>query len=191
MIPSCDAAKAINSWRGSAVVISTTAALREWRSVSCRRDLDLDLSDCTDKAISVGLGIALARPDRKVMVLDSDTMLRRNLGSLITVGNAAPKNLVHFLVEDGSYNSTEGMPNPGQDRVNYMALAQGGGYPRTYQFDNLEEFVISVQDVLEGDGPTFVSLRVIDGGGMSDYPSRPMADSLRVVKVALAREASA
>ncbi len=188
MIPSLEAIKAINSRRSNAVVVSATAALKEWGSVSHRRELDMDLSDCMDKAPSVGLGIALGRPDRKVLVLDCDSTLRTNLGSLITVGTAAPRNLVHVLFEDSAHISTGGLPIPGMDKINFKALAEDGGYLRTYQFDNLEDLVISLQEVLEGDGPTFVSLKVVHDRDMPGYPARSMEESLKSVKEALEQD---
>ena len=188
MIPSLEAIKAINNRRRDAVVVSATAALREWGSVSHRRELDMDLSDCMDKAPSVGLGIALGRPDRKVLVLDCDSTLRTNLGSLITVGTAAPRNLVHILFEDSAHISTDGLPIPGLDRINFRALAEDGGYLKTYQFDNLEDLVISLQEVLEGDGPTFVSLKVVHDRDMPGYPTRSMEESLKSVKDALEQD---
>ena len=188
MIPSLEAIKAINSRRKNAVVVSTTVSLREWGSVSHRRELDIDLLDCMDKAPSVGLGIALSRPDRKVLVLDCDSTLRTNLGSLVTVGTVAPRNLVHVLFEDNTHISTDGLPIPGLDKINFKALAEGGGYLKTYQFDNLEDLVISLPEVLEGDGPTFVSLKVVHGGDMPDYPTRSMKESLKSVKEALEQD---
>ena len=188
MIPSLEAIKAINNRRRDAVVVSATAALREWGSVSHRRELDMDLSDCMDKAPSVGLGIALGRPDRKVLVLDCDSTIRTNLGSLITVGTAAPRNLVHILFEDSAHISTDGLPIPGLDRINFRALAEDGGYLKTYQFDNLEDLVISLQEVLEGDGPTFVSLKVVHDRDMPGYPTRSMEESLKSVKDALEQD---
>lgn len=187
MIPSLEAIKVINARRRDALVVSATSSLREWSSVSGRRDLDVDLSDCMDKASSVALGIALARPDRKVMVLDCDSVLRANLGSLITVGRAAPRNVVHFLFEDASHLSTDGQPIPGMDHIDFVGLARGGGYPRAYSFDSFEDLVIGIDEVLEGDGPTFVFLRVVHDVDLPDYPGRSLGKSLRDVKAALGR----
>ena len=68
MIPATEAARIINRHRDQAVVVSTSKALREWSQVSERRDLDVDLLDCLDKAADVALGISLARPELKVLV---------------------------------------------------------------------------------------------------------------------------
>ena len=185
MIPSLEAIKAINTRRGDAVVVSASGALMEWSSVSGRRELDLDLSDCMHNAPSVGLGIALAQPSRKTLVLDCEILLRTNLGGLVTVGAAAPENLVHFLFEDGDHVSAEGHPLQALDRVDFQAFAEAVGYISTYQFDNLEDLDIGLQEVLEAAGPTFVSLKVVHDQDMHYYPARPMAESFRAVKDAL------
>ena len=188
MIPSLEAMKAIDRWRSDEVMVSATTALREWSSVSRRRDLDLDLSDCMDKAASLGLGVALAQP-RKVVVLDCDSVLRSNLAALVTVGNAGPRNLVHVLLEDASHLSTDGMPIPGLDGVDFVAHARESGYPRTYRFDDLEEFVVSLEEVMAGPGPTFVSLKVVHDREVPEYPPGTLGDSVRTVRATLEREA--
>jgi len=185
VIPSQQGMQLINECRGEALVVSATTALREWGSISERRDLDLDLSDCMDKAPGVGLGLAIAQPERKVLVLDHGSVLRTNLGSLVTIGNAAPSNLVHFVMEDQDHPSTDGLPIPGMDNINFRALAEDGGYARIYQFDNLEDLMFSMEEVIEGPGPTFVSLKVYHDRDIPAYPTRSMADSLKTVRESL------
>ena len=167
------------------MVVAGATPLRVWTPSSHRRELDVDLSDCTDKAASLGLGIALARPRRKVLVLDSETGLRANLGSLISVGGAAPRNLVHFLFEDIGHLATGGGPIAGLDRVNFLDLAQGCGYRRSCAFDNLEEFDLSIGEILQEPGPTFVALKVLYSPPLPSYPSRSMEESMSAVRQAL------
>lgn len=127
MIPSKEVARAINYHRQDALVVSTSAALREWHGVSERRELDVDLTDCMDRAPAVGLGLSLAQPNRRVLVLDCDATLRTDLASLATIGEAAPTNLVHFVLEDADHTSTDGMPITGVDRVDYQGMASSAG----------------------------------------------------------------
>ena len=187
MIPALEAMRTISDRRGDAIVVSAGGALREWAYVSSRRDLDLDLWDCADKCSSVGLGVALAQPHRAVLVLDCDGALPLNLGSLITVGGAAPKNLVHFLLEDGSSVPAHRRPLSGAGRVNFKAFAEEAGYPRAYRFDDLETLILGLEEVLQEDGPTFVSLRVVHGVGITGYPARTMGESFEAVARALSR----
>ncbi len=191
MISSLEALKAINARRDDAIVVAVTETLRMWSSISHHRDLDLDISDCIDRASAVGLGVSLAQPDRRVMILDCDSALRTSPGSLVTIANATPKNLIHFLFEDGSHRSTDGESIPGLGRIDFRNLAESAGYRRTYQFDNLEELVLSVEDVINQTGPTFVSLKVAFNGDMPDYPHRTMGESLMAVKQTLEQETMA
>ncbi|MQG83856.1 MAG: thiamine pyrophosphate-binding protein, partial [SAR202 cluster bacterium] len=89
MISSLDAVRAISRERGDAVVVSTMTPNRYWESVSENRDLDLPIFGAMGKASSVALGIALAKPDKKIIILDSDGGLLMNLGSLITLAGTA------------------------------------------------------------------------------------------------------
>ena len=189
MIPSLEAVKAIDNRREDAVVVSATAALREWGIVSRRRDLDVDLSDCMDKAPAVGLGIALAQPERKVVVLDCDNVRRTNLASMVTVGDMAPENVVHFLFEDDNPVVPDGPRVPVLDRVNFIGIARDGGYSKTYQFDNLEDLVLNLEEVMEGPGPTFVSLKVSYDREVPGYPERTIGESVKAVRDTLAQEA--
>ena len=187
MIPSLEASKAISARRADAVVVSTRRTLEEWSLVSCRRELDLELSDCENKAPAVALGIALAQPQRRLLVLDSGSALRTNLSGLVTVANAAPENLVHFLYEeamDGLGNDDSG---PGFNRVSYRALAEGAGYAATYRFEALEDLLIGLEEAMAGPGPTFVSLSVAPSWRPSTPAARPMAESAAVVKQGLER----
>ena len=185
MIPSAEAIKAIVPWRGNAVVVSASTALRQWSVMSDRRELDVDLSDSMGRAPSVALGIALAQAGRKVLVLDTDSALRTNLDSLVTVGGLKPENLAHFLFEDSTNLSTGGLPIPGLGQINYRALAEDAGYSQTYQFDNLEDLVLNLEDVMAQAGPVLVSLKVTYGVELPDYPSRTTGESLKTVKETL------
>ena len=191
MIPALAAMKAIGERRGDAVVVSTTVAMRQWGQVSDRRDLDIDLFDCMDKAPTVALGVALARPQRKVLVLDCDSTLRMNLAGLNTVGNAAPENLVHFLLEDADNISTDGRPIVGLERINLSSLAESAGYARVHRFDDLEDLVIGLEEVMEASGPTFVALRVVHDGDLRGEPVRSLADSFHAVRKSLRQSTSA
>lgn len=187
MIPAREALQAISAHRRDAVTVATTTPLRLWGEISQRRDLDADLSDCMDKASSIGLGLALAQPHRQVMVLDSDTAVRSNLAGLATVGGAAPPNMVHFVLEDKTHLPTDGIPITPLEKLDYKRLAQESGYKQSFSFDNLEDLVLSLEEVLQAPGPTFVSLQVAyDEQSLPDYPERRMRDSMADVRRALA-----
>ena len=188
MIPSTEAARAINYHRQDALVVSTSAALRDWTQVSQRRELDVDLTDCMDRAPAVGLGLSLAQPGRKVLVLDCDATLRTDLGSLASIGESKPENLVHFVFDDLTYSSTNGIPLPGLDNINFLSMAQGAGYSRTFQFDGLEEFLIGMEEVMRESGPVFVLVKVLRSEDSPPFPERSMADGWAEVRETLLAE---
>ncbi len=185
MIPSTEAARAISFHRQDALVVSTSSALRDWNQVSERRDLDIDLTDCMDRAPGVGLGLSLAQPDRKVLVLDCDATLRTDLGALATIGESCPQNLVHFVFDDASHVSTHGIPVEGIDNVNFASMAQGAGYTRTFQFDNPEELFIGLEEVMRETGPVFVVVKVLHDQDLPPFPERSMAEGWSQVRETL------
>ena len=185
-IPYGEAARAVNYHRGDSVVVSTSAALREWSRVSERRELDLDLMDCMDRAPAVGLGLALAQPEGKVLVLDCDATLRTNLGGLATVGESRPSNLVHLVFDDAARSSTGGVPIKELDHLDLVRMAESSGYARTYHFERLEELLIGLEEALEQEGPVFILVSVFQDGNAPSFPDRSMAEGWAQVRERLA-----
>lgn len=188
-IPYAEAARAVNYHRGDSVVVSTSAALREWSRVSERRDLDLDLMDCMDRAPAVGLGLALAQPEGKVLVLDCDATLRTNLGGLATIGESRPSNLVHFVFNDAARSSTGGVPIRELDHLDLVRMAESSGYAQAYHFDRLEELLIGIEEALEQEGPVFILVSVFQDEEAPSFPDRSMAEGWAQVREQLAAAA--
>jgi phosphonopyruvate decarboxylase len=114
-------------------------------------------------ASSHALGLALGRPDRRVIVLDGDGSLLMNLGSLATIAEAAPRNLVHFVCANGTYEANGGVPIPSRAQLDLVGFARAAGYPRCHQISELADFEARVADILREDGPVFVNLQVVPG----------------------------
>ena len=187
MISASEAVKVINSHRNQSVVVSTSKALREWNQISNRRDLDVDILDCMDKVADVALGISIARPDKKILILDSDSALRTNLSAMITTAHIAPRNLIHFLFEDCDYSSTDGLPIQGLDSLDLVSFAREAGYAQAHSFDDLEDFALSLEDMLEEQGPVFIALKVSHTYPSFCNPDRNMAESLSIVRDMLSK----
>ncbi|MGQ0664389.1 MAG: thiamine pyrophosphate-dependent enzyme [Pseudomonadota bacterium] len=115
------------------------------------------------QASSHALGLALGRPDKRVIVLDGDGSLLMNLGSLVTIAAVAPRNLVHFVCENGIYEANGGHPIPGRGTVSFTGFAKAAGYPKVYEFGELSDFEARIPAILEEDGPVFVDLKVEPG----------------------------
>ena len=163
MIDNAEAVRLLEGKRNGAVIVATMNANNVsfgLPSVTNNEQLDFPVSGCMGKASSVGLGLALAHPERKVMVLDGDGSLLMNLGAMVTVSDKAPRNLIHFLFDNGVYAITGGQPVPGAGRVDWNTTASGAGYAATFSFDNLEDLTTGIDEVMESAGPVFVHLAI-------------------------------
>ena len=127
---------------------------------------------------SCALGFALGRPDRRVIVLDGDGSLLMNLGTLVTIGAAAPKNLVHFLCRNGTYEANGSHPIPQPD-VDFAGLAQAAGYAQCVEFAELAGFAAAVPKLLRQDGPTFATLHIEKGALSPEFNYRTLDDPKR------------
>jgi len=119
---------------------------------------------------SHGLGLALGRPDRRVIVLDGDGSLLMNLGTLVTAASVAPKNFYHFVCENGTYEANGGHPIPNKGKVSFAGLARGAGYGSVHEFSDLKNFEQQIGAVLAEPGPVFGVLKVEPVGDQArDY----------------------
>jgi len=163
MINNADAVKLLDRKRAGGVLVPTMNANNVkfgLPAVTTNEKLDLPLSGAMGKASSVALGLALAHPDRKVMCLDGDGSLLMNLGTMVTIANKAPKNLYHFLFNNGVYAVTGGQPVPGEGIMTWEDAAKAAGYAAVFSFDDLEDFTTGIDQVLAASGPVFINLRI-------------------------------
>jgi phosphonopyruvate decarboxylase len=111
-------------------------------------------------AISIGLGLALARPDRRVLVLTGDGELLMNLSALATVAVMDPANLAIVCVDNGHYGETGWQRSHTSLGVDLERIAQGAGIKRTRTVAAAEEIESGARMLREGNGTAFVLLRV-------------------------------
>jgi len=187
LIDSLEAQKVISRHRGNAVVVPTMSTNFEWPQVSTNPDLDVMFSGAMGKASSVGLGVALARPDRKVIVLDGDGSLLMNLGSLVTIANLAPPNLIHFVFENDVYRTTGGQPIPRAGKISFTGLAAAAGYANMHEFADLESLERNIEAVLNEVGPTLVCLKIVPTSERSPFPLTTFLSIIPRFKAALQR----
>jgi phosphonopyruvate decarboxylase len=111
-------------------------------------------------ASSLGLGIALARPERRVIVIDGDGALIMRLGALTSIGVCQPANLVHLVVDNGLHESTGGQAtaSPG---IDFCAIAAACGYPASMTVDNPTDLAQLLDS--PSSGPVFVRVPVQPG----------------------------
>ena len=143
------------------IVVATYSTASEWVEMTDRA-LNYYSFGAMGLASSHGLGLALGRPERRVLVLDGDGSLHMNLGTLVTLGAAQPKNLVHFVWCNGSYEANGGHPLPNQ-QVDFCAMAKAGGIRNVRRIEKLEDFEAQLPAILTEEGPVFVEMVIEQG----------------------------
>ena len=110
-------------------------------------------------ASSIGLGLALAQPEKRVVVLDGDGSLLMQLGSLATIAGARPSNFIHVLFNNGIYHTSGSQEIPGGGDVDFEGLARAAGYKGAVTIDDLEDLRIRLHELLNSDGPFMLVLK--------------------------------
>ena len=143
------------------ICVAAYSTAHDWLDIN-DRDLNYFSFGAMGLGSSHGLGLALARPERKVVVLDGDGSLLMNLGTLVTIAAAKPKNLIHTVWHNGTYeaNGTHPLPNPGAD---FCTIAKGAGIGKIFKLDDIRNFEQQIGSILKEEGPVFVECLVETG----------------------------
>jgi phosphonopyruvate decarboxylase len=158
--------------RRDEVVITSMGTAREWLALGAGA-LDLVyVPSSMGHATSVALGLALARPDRRVVACTGDGSLLMNLGSLVTITAQRPRNLTVLLFDNGVYEITGAQPTPGaasgrrdEKAVDFAGIARSCGFESVFRFSDAGAFRQAARDAIDASGPTFV---ILDVGAESD-----------------------
>jgi sulfopyruvate decarboxylase subunit beta len=113
-------------------------------------------------ASSIGFGLALAKPEEDVVVIDGDGSLLMNMGSLVTVFANNPSNLTWIVIDNGAYGSTGNQDTYAQD-IDLVDIAKSVGFKNSYFFDD-----INLRDIINTDDASFVVYKT--DAGNSDAP---------------------
>jgi thiamine pyrophosphate-dependent acetolactate synthase large subunit-like protein len=165
MIPLIDALEVIHQYRQDAVVITTMGAAREWQKLEPHPKDLVYMPSSMGQGPPLGLGITLAKPDQRVIVVNGDGCLLMNLGCLVTITAQAPTNFTLIVVDNGVYEVTGGQATvgdkskrAGDDPVNFADLARAAGFTEVYEFDDAESFRFE-QETLHEEGPVCIVLK--------------------------------
>lgn len=132
---------------GVAVVTIMGAVAAELQSIGHRENF-FYLQHAMGLASSLGLGIALAQPQRQVIVFDGDGSLLMNLGGLTTLARYRPANLLHVVFDNESLLSVGGFPTATSTGSDLAAIAAAAGVPRTSTVTTRDDFVKAFDDAL-------------------------------------------
>jgi sulfopyruvate decarboxylase subunit beta len=143
-----DALKAIYDRLQDAIVVTIMGAVAaELQSIGHRPNF-FYLQHAMGLASSMGLGLALAKPGRQVIVLDGDGSILMNLGGLTTLARYRPPNLLHVVFDNESLLSVGGFPTATATGSDLAAIAAAAGVPRTGTVRSIDAFTHAVDDAL-------------------------------------------
>jgi sulfopyruvate decarboxylase subunit beta len=162
MMRRLDAMKAVYDAleRNDCVVVTIMGAVAaELQSLGHRPNF-FYLQHAMGLASSMGLGIALSRPELKVVVFDGDGSLLMNLGGLTTLARYRPRNLLHVVFDNESLLSVGGFPTATATGSDLAAIARGAGVPRTATVSMLDEFRAAFTEALGANDLTTLVAKV-------------------------------
>ncbi len=115
-------------------------------------------------ASSIALGVALSKPERRVVVFDGDGNVLMNMGSLALIGAQQPRNLVHLVFDNEAYGSTGNQPTI-SSRIALDEVARASGYTDVRRAEDADQLLAAARDLLgrdpsERDGPSFLLIKI-------------------------------
>jgi sulfopyruvate decarboxylase subunit beta len=110
-------------------------------------------------ASSIGLGVAVSRPDQKTIIIDGDGNVLMSMGTLAMIATAAPKNLIHIVIDNEAYEST-GRQRSLSKSVSLEKVAQSAGYLQIKKVTNKNQIKDAFQELMRKDGPSFLLVKV-------------------------------
>ena len=163
-----DALQAIYPKLEDAVVVTIMGAVAaELQSIGHRPNF-FYLQHAMGLASSMGLGIALARPERRVIVFDGDGSVLMNLGGLTTLARYRPRNLVHVVFDNESLLSVGGFPTATSTGSDLAAIAAGAGVPRTATVRTIVDFTRAFDEAVGANDLSTIVAKV-EAVGPSGY----------------------
>jgi sulfopyruvate decarboxylase subunit beta len=133
-----------------AVVTIMGAVAAELYSLG-HRDTFFYLEHAMGLASSIGLGIAVSQPDRRVVVLDGDGSLLMNLGTLTTLARYRPPNLTHVVFDNESLLSVGGFPTATSTGSDIARIAEGAGIANSQMVHDVESFRTAAAEAIRSD----------------------------------------
>src|SRR6266487_722214 len=134
MIPLREALEVLAAYRGQRIVITTMSPIAPWHQLS---DTPLDFAyipSAMGHGPALGLGLALAQPERGVIVINGDGCMLMNLGSLVTLAHHRA-NVFMLVMDNALYEVTGGQPVAGAGRTDFAGLGRAAGMDRVYTFE--------------------------------------------------------
>ena len=117
---------------------------------------------CMGHASKIALGIAMNKQNREIVCLDGDGAAIMHLGALAIIGDLAPTNFKHILLNNGSHDSVGGQPTVGHD-IDFLKIAGACNYKKTFLATSASELAQLLPEFISQDGPVFLEIKVAKG----------------------------
>jgi sulfopyruvate decarboxylase subunit beta len=150
------------------VVLAIGSPNIDWLLVG-QRDLNFSIFAAMGLAQSFGLGMALAQPERRVLVMEGDGGVLMSLGAISSAAEQAPPNLKHFVFVNRSFGATGNQPLPNAEGLDFAAAARALG-ANACHISTLDELKAHARELIESPGYTVVSIET-DQGALRDFPA--------------------
>ncbi len=183
-----DVLRIIQAARGDAICVPTMTTAPAWRTIA-PDDLSISCVGFMGGASTLGLGLALGCPDRRVIVFDGDGSLCMQLGSLPTIAGVGPRNLTHLLFKNNVYHTSGAQGTPGGEGVDYVMMAKGAGYRDAFAVRTLDELEECLPAILTGEGPLLVELHtgLAEKTPMTDRGGLPFHQQVETLRTRLSK----
>ena len=155
-----DAMRAVYDRLADRVVITIMGAVAAELQAIGHRPNHFYLQHAMGLASSMGLGVALTRPELSVVVFDGDGSILMNLGGLTTLARYRPTNLVHVVFDNESLLSVGGFPTATSTGSDIAGMAKAAGIPRTATVDTIDAFVAEFDTALASGELTTIVAKV-------------------------------
>ena len=185
-MPLLPALKVLADWRSEQIVVTTMGSAREWPKLS-QHPLDFHyLPSAMGHAPMIGLGLALARPEREVLAFNGDGCMLMGLGCLATIVASGAENLTLVVLDNGIYEVTGGQTTAGAvAQVDFAGMARAAGFATVADFDDLPRWQAAAAETLGSPGPRFVCLAVEPVGADYFLPPPAMHEQIARFRAAL------
>ena len=123
------------------------------------RDANFYMIGSMGATAGIGLGLALSRPEKRVIVFDGDGNVLMSMGTLATIGALKPRNFIHVVFDNEVYGSTGNQPT--YSRVVALdKVANAAGYANVERDREREDIIYEFKDMLAGEGPSLLLIKV-------------------------------
>ncbi len=177
--------------REERIVVTTMGAAREWPKLA-QHALDFHyVPSAMGEAPALGLGLALSKPQREVLIVNGDGGMLMNLGSLVTIVASGCRNITLVVLENGIFEVTGGQQTAAaraqaRAQVDLAGMARGAGFANVHAFQRLDAWQREAAAILEQPGPRFITLAVEPVVDWQLNAPGPMSERLARFKAALA-----